>query len=196
VLHILHQIAGTGIKTEPAPAPADEMVIVARLHAKILRTLGRALTIRQVDAGSCNGCELEIHALGDPYYNIEGLGIKFVASPRHADMLLVTGPVSKHMAIALKRTYDATPDPKLVVAVGDCGCTGGIFGESYASLGRVSNVIPVDVEIPGCPPPPTALLAGILAAISAAAPPSEPTLAAQEPPPDARTADDALPGGS
>ena len=100
----------------------------------MLRTLGRALTIRQVDAGSCNGCELEIHALGNPYYNIEGLGIRFVASPRHADLLLVTGPVSKHMAIALKRTYDATPEPKLVVAVGDCGCTGGIFGESYASL--------------------------------------------------------------
>jgi Ni,Fe-hydrogenase III small subunit len=182
MLHILHQIARTGIKTEPAPAPAEEMVVVARLQAAILRTLGRALTIRQVDAGSCNGCELEIHALGNPYYNIEGLGIRFVASPRHADLLLVTGPVSKHMAIALKRTYDATPDPKLVVAVGDCGCTGGIFGESYASLGRVGNVIPVDVEIPGCPPTPRALLGGILAAIGVhAAPPQaeaprEPTL--------------------
>jgi Ni,Fe-hydrogenase III small subunit len=99
-------------------------------------------------SSGCNGCELEIHALGNPYYNLEGLGIKFVASPRHADMLLVTGPVSKHMAIALKRTYDATPDPKLVVAVGDCGCTGGIFGESYASFGRVANVIPVDVAVP------------------------------------------------
>ncbi len=174
MLHILHQIAKTGIKTEPPPLPADEMILVARLQEKILRTLGRALTIRQVDAGSCNGCELEIHALANPYYNIEGLGIRFVASPRHADMLLVTGPVSKHMAIALKRTYDATPDPKLVVAVGDCGCTGGIFGESYASLGRVGNVIPVDVEIPGCPPPPLALLAGILAAISVHAPPPVP----------------------
>ena len=193
MLHILHQITRTGIKTEPAPSPADEMVVVARLQEKILRTLGRALTIRQVDAGSCNGCELEIHALGNPYYNIEGLGIKFVASPRHADLLLVTGPVSKHMAIALKRTYDATPDPKLVVAVGDCGCTGGIFGESYASLGRVSNVIPVDVEIPGCPPPPTALLAGILAAITAAAPPAEPSLApADEPAPGMQPSDDAL----
>jgi Ni,Fe-hydrogenase III small subunit len=180
MLHILHQIAKTGIKTEPAPSPAEEMVVVARLQQKILRTLGRALTIRQVDAGSCNGCELEIHALGNPYYNIEGLGIRFVASPRHADMLLVTGPVSKHMAIALKRTYDATPDPKLVVAVGDCGCTGGIFGESYASLGRVGNVIPVDVEIPGCPPTPTALLGGILAAISVHAPPAAPD-AAREP---------------
>jgi Ni,Fe-hydrogenase III small subunit len=171
MLHILHQIARTGIKTEKAPAPADDRAVVARLQKNVLRALGRALTIRQVDAGSCNGCELEIHALSNPYYNIDGLGIKFVASPRHADMLLVTGPVSKHMAIALKRTYDATPEPKLVVAVGDCGCTGGIFGESYASLGRVANVIPVDVEIPGCPPTPTALLQGILAALTKHAPP-------------------------
>ena len=169
MLYILKQIAKTGRKTEPAPAPDDDMVVVARLQEKVLRTLGRALTIRQVDAGSCNGCELEIHALANPYYNIEGLGIKFVASPRHADMLLVTGPVSKHMAIALRRTYDATPEPRIVVAVGDCGCTGGIFGESYATLGRVANVIPVDVAIPGCPPPPSAILAGILAAVSARA---------------------------
>jgi Ni,Fe-hydrogenase III small subunit len=176
MLHILRQIAKCGIKTEPPPAPADEMVLVARLQKKILRVLGRALTIRHIDAGSCNGCELEIHALANPYYNIEGLGIRFVASPRHADLLLVTGPVSKHMAIALKRTYDATPDPKLVVAVGDCGCSGGIFGESYASLGRVSNVIPVDVAIPGCPPAPVALLRGILAAITVGAPNVEPTM--------------------
>ncbi len=168
--HILHQIVRTGIKTEPAPAPDSAMVVVARLQEAILRTLGRALAIRHVDAGSCNGCELEIHALVNPYYNVEGLGIRFVASPRHADMLLVTGPVSRHMAIALQRTDDATPDPKLVVAVGDCGCTGGIFGESYASLGRVANVIPVDVTIPGCPPSPTALLQGILAAITVHAP--------------------------
>jgi len=167
MLHILRQIARTGIRTEPPPGPDDTMVVVARLQETILKKLGRALTIRQVDAGSCNGCELEIHALGNPYYNIEGLGIRFVASPRHADLLLVTGPVSKHMAIALRRTYDATPDPKLVVAVGDCGCSGGIFGESYASMGRVANVIPVDVAIPGCPPTPTALLQGILAAIGA-----------------------------
>ena len=170
MLTILRQIARTGIKTDPAPAPDQERVVVDRLQAEVLKTLGRALTIRQVDAGSCNGCELEIHALGNPYYNIEGLGIRFVASPRHADLLLVTGPVSKHMAIALTRTYDATPEPKLVVAVGDCGCSGGIFGESYASVGRVANVIPVDVEIPGCPPSPTALLAGILAAITARPP--------------------------
>ena len=170
MLQILLQIAKTGIKSEPAPSPDEERIVLRRLQEAILRTLGRALTIRQVDAGSCNGCELEIHALGNPYYNIEGLGIKFVASPRHADMLLVTGPVSKHMAIALRRTYDATPDPKLVVAVGDCGCTGGIFGESYASCGRVANVIPVDVAVPGCPPTPTALLEGILAALRASAP--------------------------
>lgn len=170
MLTILRQIARTGIRSEPVPAPAASPETVARLQAQILRTLGRALTIRQVDAGSCNACELEIHALLNPYYNLEGLGIRFVASPRHADLLLVTGPVSKHMAIALKRTYDATPEPKLVVAVGDCGCTGGIFGESYASLGRVSNVIPVDVEVGGCPPTPTALLQGILAAITARAP--------------------------
>jgi Ni,Fe-hydrogenase III small subunit len=167
MLHILRQIATTGIRTEAAPTPADEGVVATRLQAEILRALGRALTIRQVDAGSCNGCELEIHALGNPYYNIEGLGIKFVASPRHADMLLVTGPVSRHMETALKRTYDATPDPKLVVAIGDCGCTGGIFGESYASRGRVSNVIPVDVAVPGCPPTPLAIMQGILTAISA-----------------------------
>jgi len=165
MLYLLRQIARTGIKTEAPPAAADEMRLATRLQEDILRIVGRALAIRQVDAGSCNGCELEIHALGNPYYNIEGLGIRFVASPRHADMLLVTGPVSKHMAIALQRTYDATPDPKLVVAVGDCGCTGGIFGESYASLGRVANVIPVDAEVPGCPPSPTALLQGILAAL-------------------------------
>jgi len=166
MLHILRQIARIGTKTETAPAPAADPAAIARLQRKVVATLGRALTIRQIDAGSCNGCELEIHALGNPYYNIEGLGIRFVASPRHADLLLVTGPVAKHMAIALQRTYDATPEPKLVVAVGDCGCTGGIFGESYASLGRVASVIPVDVEVPGCPPTPTALLQGILAAIT------------------------------
>jgi Ni,Fe-hydrogenase III small subunit len=173
MLQILRQIVKTGIKTDPAPSPDLERIVASRLHEEILKTIGRALTIRQVDAGSCNGCELEIHALVNPYYNIEGIGIRFVASPRHADLLLVTGPVSKHMAIALVRTYDATPDPKLVVAVGDCGCSGGIFGESYASLGRVANVIPVDVEIPGCPPTPTALLSGILAAIAARPPDAE-----------------------
>jgi len=162
---ILKQIAHTGIVTEPAPQRAADDTGIARIHQDLLDILGQALTIRQVDAGSCNGCELEIHALGNPYYNIEGLGIKFVASPRHADMLLVTGPVSRHMEEALRRTYEATPEPKLVVAVGDCGCTGGIFGESYASCGRVANVIPVDVAVPGCPPPPVEILRGILSAV-------------------------------
>jgi Ni,Fe-hydrogenase III small subunit len=168
--HILKQIVRTGIVTEPTPQPAAENAAadaasVQRIHQDILDILGQALMIRQVDAGSCNGCELEIHALSNPYYNIEGLGIKFVASPRHADMLLVTGPVSRHMEEALRRTYDATPEPKLVLAVGDCGCTGGIFGESYASCGRVANVIPVDATVPGCPPPPVEILRGILAAV-------------------------------
>src|SRR5215207_9488328 len=168
----LHKIGSIGIVTEPAPPVDDTLRVAERLQDEIRRIIGRALCIRQVDAGSCNGCELEIHALNNPIYNIEGLGIKFVASPRHADLLLVTGPVARSMELALKRTYDATPDPKLVVAVGDCGCTGGIFGESYASTGRVANVIPVDVQIPGCPPTPTALLRGILAAISTRAPSS------------------------
>ena len=152
--------------TEPAPSPEDALRVGERLHAQIRALLGRALCIRQVDAGSCNGCELEIHALNNPIYNIEGLGIKFVASPRHADLLLVTGPVARNMELALKRTYEATPDPKLVVAIGDCGCTGGVFGESYASAGRVANVIPVDVAVPGCPPHPNRILAGILTAIA------------------------------
>jgi Ni,Fe-hydrogenase III small subunit len=163
---ILKQITRTGIVTEPAPRVDDAGgVAIERIQRELLAVLGRALTIRQVDAGSCNGCELEIHALNNPYYNIEGLGIKFVASPRHADMLLVTGPVSRHMEEALRRTYEATPEPRLVVAVGDCGCTGGIFGESYASCGRVANVIPVDVSISGCPPSPADLLRGILGAV-------------------------------
>jgi len=163
----LKLILTTGIKTE-APPQADDTLRVARerLQSEILEYFAGALTIRHVDAGSCNGCELEINALNNPYYNLEGLGIKFVASPRHADMLLVTGPVSRHMEVALKRTYEATPEPKLVVALGDCGCTGGIFGESYASCGRVSNVIPVDVAVPGCPPTPFAIMQGILTAIS------------------------------
>ncbi|HVR82250.1 MAG TPA: NADH-quinone oxidoreductase subunit B family protein [Luteimonas sp.] len=164
MLHMLRQIFRVGLVTEPPPA-TDASLLQTRLHADIHRVFGRALCIRHVDAGSCNGCELEIHALSNPYYNLEGLGIKFVASPRHADALLVTGPVSRHMAEALQRTYAATPEPKLVIAVGDCGACGGIFGESYASLGGISNVIPVDVTVPGCPPSPTALLQGILSAV-------------------------------
>ncbi len=171
MLKTLRHIQRIGIVTEPAPATDESLRVRDALQARIRDIMGRALCIRQVDAGSCNGCELEIHALNNPLYNIEGLGIKFVASPRHADLLLVTGPVSAHMAVALRRTYDATPDPKLVVAVGDCGCSGGIFGEGYASLGKVSNVIPVDVAVPGCPPTPERLLAGILTAISADARP-------------------------
>jgi Ni,Fe-hydrogenase III small subunit len=165
---LLKQIIVTGIKTEQPPEPDEALRVMAdRLRADILEYFAGALTIRHVDAGSCNGCELEINSLNNPYYNLEGLGIKFVASPRHADLLLVTGPVSRNMEVALKRTYDATPEPKLVVAIGDCGCTGGIFGESYASCGRVSNVIPVDVAVPGCPPTPFAIMQGILTAISA-----------------------------
>ena len=164
---LLKQIVLTGIKTEAAPAPDEALRAAAdRLRAEVLESFAGALTIRHVDAGSCNGCELEINALNNPYYNLEGLGIKFVASPRHADLLLVTGPVSRHMEVALKRTYEATPEPKLVVATGDCACTGGIFGESYASRGRVSNVIPVDVAVPGCPPTPLAIMQGILTAIA------------------------------
>jgi len=164
---LLKQIARVGIKTEAPPqADAALRVLAQRLREEILGLFAGSLAIRHVDAGSCNGCELEIHMLNNPYYNIEGLGIKLVASPRHADLLLVTGPVSRNMEVALKRTYDAVPDPKLVVAVGDCGCSGGLFGESYASCGRVSNVIPVDVAVPGCPPTPLALMQGILTAIS------------------------------
>ena len=165
MLKTLRQIAKVGIVTEPPPTTDESLRLREALQSRILTVLGRALCIRQVDAGSCNGCELEIHALNNPFYNLEGLGIRFVASPRHADMLLVTGPVSKHMEVALRRTYEATPDPKLVVAVGDCGCSGGIFGESYASRGRVANVIPVDVAVPGCPPRPIQILSGILTAL-------------------------------
>jgi Ni,Fe-hydrogenase III small subunit len=169
VYHILKQIAKSGIVTEPWPHPDEALrVTERRLGEAILAHLGRALAIRHVDAGSCNGCELEIHAMNSPFTNPEQLGVKFVASPRHADLLLVTGPVSRNMETALRRTWEATPDPKLVVAIGDCGCTGGIFGESYASCGRVSNVIPVDVAVPGCPPTPDAILQGILTAITGA----------------------------
>jgi len=165
MLKTLNKICRAGIASEPAPLSDDALRVSDSLQHRIRDILGRALCIRHVDAGSCNGCELEIHALGNPVYNIEGLGIKFVASPRHADLLLVTGPVSRNMEVALRRTYDATPDPKLVVAIGDCGCTGGVFGENYASVGRVANVIPVNVAVPGCPPSPRRILAGILTAI-------------------------------
>ena len=168
MLRILHQIFRTGIVTEPLPDGVEEEIkeVGAGLEEAILRRFRRSLTIREVDAGSCNGCELEIHALNNPIYNCERFGIHFTASPRFADMLLVTGPATRNMEIALKRTYDATPPPKLVVAVGDCGCNGGIFGESYASLGGIGKIIPVDAYIQGCPPKPADLLMGILRVIS------------------------------
>ncbi len=167
MLRILQQIFRTGVVTEPLSDEVEtEVVLVgARLEEAIRRRFSRSLVIREVDSGSCNGCELEIIAMNNPVYNSERFGIHFTASPRFADMLLVTGPVSLNMEIALKRTYDATPDPKLVVAVGDCGCNGGIFGESYATLGGVGAVIPVDAYIPGCPPTPVDLLNGILTVI-------------------------------
>lgn len=170
---ILQKIIKTGFVSEPAPQA--DLALRTReqdLHAEILKVFGQSVAIRHVDAGSCNGCELEIHAMGGAHYNIEGMGVKFVASPRHADILLVTGPVSRNLEVALKRTFDAIPEPKWVVAVGDCaagcGMAGAMFGENYATCGKVSNVIPVDVEVPGCPPTPTALLQGILAAVSGA----------------------------
>jgi Ni,Fe-hydrogenase III small subunit len=136
-----------------------------RLASEIVRLFGRSLAIRQVDAGSCNGCELEITGLTGPHYDLERFGLHFVASPRHADCLLVTGPVTRNMAEALRRTWEATPDPKLVVAVGDCGLDGGLFRGSYAVVGGVADVVPVDAVIPGCPPSPAALLAGLLEAL-------------------------------
>ena len=156
--------------TEPAPAADDAELrgLAAQLDKAARAKLGRSLAIREVDAGSCNGCELEIQALNNPYYNLEGSGIKFVASPRHADLLLVTGPVSVNMEEALKRTLDAVPDPKLVIAVGDCGACGGVFGKSYASRGAVSNVIPVHHTVIGCPPTPLAIMQGILQVVRSA----------------------------
>lgn len=170
MLKTLRQIARIGRVDEPAPAPDPSLCSPQMLHADIWRRFGRALCLRVVDAGSCNACELEIQALGNPYYNLEGQGIRLVASPRHADVLLVTGVVGRNMASALRTTYEAMPDPKRVVAIGDCAACGGVFGTSYASLGAVANVLPVDVTIPGCPPSPTALLRGILAVASAKPP--------------------------
>jgi Ni,Fe-hydrogenase III small subunit len=170
----LSRMLRTGLLTEPLPEvgevrPGLEGVQLEGLQKDVLGVLGRALCIRHVDAGSCNGCELEIQALTNPYYNLEGVGIKFVASPRHADLLLVTGPVSVNMEEALKRTYQAMPEPKLVIAVGDCGACGGVFGSSYASRGRVANVIPVNNTVEGCPPSPSAMLGCILQTIRSTA---------------------------
>jgi Ni,Fe-hydrogenase III small subunit len=157
--------------TEPAP-PADDSLLAelaASVERNARRQLGRSLAIREVDAGSCNGCELEIHALNNAFYDLERFGIRFVASPRHADVLLVTGPVTKNMRTALERTYAATPDPKWVLAVGNCAIDGGAFAGSYAVDGGVSNVLPVDLRIPGCPPRPEQLLRGLLALLQTSA---------------------------
>ena len=150
--------------TEAPPAQDDAMLaeLAANVDRAARRRLGRSLSIREVDAGSCNGCELEIHALNNAFYDLERFGLRFVASPRHADVLMVTGPVSKNMREALQRTYAATPDPKWVVAVGDCAVDGGIFSGSYAVVGGVSGVVPVDLHIRGCPPRPIQLLRGLL----------------------------------
>ena len=151
--------------TEAPPAPDDAALaeLAGKLDTAARRRLGRSLSIREVDAGSCNGCELEIHALNNAFYDLERFGLRFVASPRHADVLMVTGPVTKNMREALERTYNATPDPEWVVAVGDCAANGGVFAGSYAVAGGVKDVIPVDLHIRGCPPRPLQLLQGLLA---------------------------------
>lgn len=164
MLRILIQALRTGLVTEPAPSIIDAELhrVGMTLRRRIDARLGRSLAIRHVDAGSCNGCELEIHALNNPYYDLERFGVHVVASPRHADALLVTGPVSRHMEAALRRTWRATPAPKWVIAAGDCACHGGEFRDSYACCGGVERVLPVDLSIPGCPPPPLDLLRALL----------------------------------
>jgi Ni,Fe-hydrogenase III small subunit len=163
---LFQKIFKTGIVTEPLAANGDELAVVVRaIDARAQQLFGRAVAIREVDAGSCNGCEIEITGLSSPVYDSERFGIHFVASPRHADLLLVTGPVTRNMEVPLRKTYEATPDPKLVVAVGDCARTCGVFVGSYAVVGSVDQIIPVDVFVPGCPPDPTAILLGILAAL-------------------------------
>src|SRR5215467_5449589 len=149
----------------PANDDAELIALARKLDTAARRRLGRSLSIREVDAGSCNGCELEIHALNNAFYDVERFGLKFVASPRHADVLLVTGPVTRNMREALERTYAATPDPKWVVAVGDCALDGGLFSGSYGVVGGVSAVVPVDLHIRGCPPKPNALLKGLIALV-------------------------------
>jgi Ni,Fe-hydrogenase III small subunit len=163
---LFEKIFKTGIVTEPlGPDDAEVVQLVKKIDDKTKLLLGRALAIREVDAGSCNGCEIEITGLTNPIYDSERFGIHFVASPRHADMLLVTGPVTRNMEVPLRKTYEATPDPKLVVAVGDCAQTCGVFQGSYAVFGSVDKVIPVDVFVKGCPPEPADILRGILAAL-------------------------------
>ena len=155
--------------TEAPPAPDEAALkeLADSLDRAARRRLGRSLAIREVDAGSCNGCELEIHALGNAFYDLERFGLRFVASPRHADVLMVTGPVTKNMRQALERTYNATPDPKWVVAIGDCALDGGVFAGSYAVVGGVSSVVPVDLHIRGCPPSPVSILKGLIALVTA-----------------------------
>jgi Ni,Fe-hydrogenase III small subunit len=166
MLKLLIKIFKTGVITDDVVTDDALEKIGADVKRIVDKRFRGSLSIREVDSGSCNGCELEINALNNPYYDIERFGVHFVASPRHADLLLVTGPVSRHMEEALRRTYAATPEPKWVIAVGDCGADGGEFGISYASAGAVSNIIPVDLAIKGCPPSPTALLTGIIALLS------------------------------
>ena len=165
--NVIKLIARSGNLSEPVPQDAGAIEAEARrIGAELLGIVGRAVAIRELDAGSCNGCELEIHALNNPYYNVEALGIKFVASPRHADLLLVTGPVTRNMEQALLRTYQAMPQPRLVVAAGACAKDGGIFGAGYACRGGLAGLLPVDVWVPGCPPEPLDLLRGVLVAVA------------------------------
>ncbi|MEO8113975.1 MAG: NADH-quinone oxidoreductase subunit NuoB [Phenylobacterium sp.] len=153
----------TEVSPATEPSATEELdALAAKVGAAAKRRLGRSLSIREIDAGSCNGCELEINALGNAFYDLERFGLRFVASPRHADVLLVTGPVTKNMRLALERTYNATPNPKWVVAAGDCACTGGLFADSYACEGAVAKILPVDLHIAGCPPTPVQLLRGLL----------------------------------
>ena len=154
--------------TEAPPAPDEAALkeLADSLDRGARRRLGRSLSIREIDAGSCNGCELEIHALSNAFYDLERFGLRFVASPRHADVLMVTGPVTRNMREALERTYNATPDPKWVVAIGDCALDGGVFAGSYAVVGGVSSVVPVDLHIRGCPPSPAAILRGLIALVT------------------------------
>jgi Ni,Fe-hydrogenase III small subunit len=165
-MRLFAKIWRTGIATEVLSAADPEAVEIGRaLEDRVKRLLGRALAIREVDAGSCNGCELEIAGLASPVYDMERFGLHFVASPRHADLLLVSGPVTRNMEIPLRRTYEATPDPKFVVAVGDCAKTCGVFKDSYAIVGPVDRVVPVDVTVAGCPPEPADILRGVLEAV-------------------------------
>ncbi|MCK9908344.1 NADH-quinone oxidoreductase subunit B family protein [Microbacteriaceae bacterium K1510] len=165
---LLDSLHGPLTEAPPTPDEAALKELAESINRAARARLGRSLSIRQVDAGSCNGCELEIHALGNAFYDLERFGLRFVASPRHADVLMVTGPVTKNMREALKRTYEATPDPKWVVAVGGCAADGGLFAGSYAVEGGVKDVVPVDLHIPGCPPTPRQMLAGLLALLQKA----------------------------